>query len=366
MTPQVRDCAAQVAWAFRNLFNLPVVISLIRGMNGEEPYWRRVLEYCVDGCLQASLDEYAHVLRESLGLVSKEPGEVVQEISVAMKSALALRTSTLQADDVQVSASGERVDLERHGMRARFALRFGDERPEEGQEVTRATHVREAFNSPFWPFVLVTTSVGQEGLDFHPYCHAVVHWDLPSNPVDLEQREGRVHRYKGHAVRKNLATQYGKAALARVASGQDERVLVADDPWEFLFAAGVRDRQEGLSDLVPFWLYPLEGGAKIERHVPTLPLSRDIGRLAALRRSLAIYRMVFGQPRQEDLLAYLLERLAGSDVDGLLGDLRIDLSPPASREDVYSHPDTPSDSNREKGIVETLRRFARKIQGGSP
>ena len=38
-------------------------------------------------------------------------------------------------------------------------------------------------NSPFWPFVLATTSVGQEGLDFQQYCHAVVHWNLPSNPV---------------------------------------------------------------------------------------------------------------------------------------------------------------------------------------
>src|SRR3546814_9477258 len=34
--------------------------------------------------------------------------------------------------------------------------------------------------------------------DFHPYCYRVYHWNLPSNPVDLEQREGRVHRYKGH------------------------------------------------------------------------------------------------------------------------------------------------------------------------
>ena len=38
--------------------------------------------------------------------------------------------------------------------------------------------MREAFNSPFWPFVLATTSVGQEGLDFHQYCHAVVHFGL--------------------------------------------------------------------------------------------------------------------------------------------------------------------------------------------
>jgi ERCC4-related helicase len=72
-----------------------------------------------------------------------------------------------------------------------------------------------AFNSPFWPFVLASTSVGQEGLDFHHYSHAVVHWNIPANPVDLEQREGRVHRYQGHAVRRNVAAGYGDRPRAR-------------------------------------------------------------------------------------------------------------------------------------------------------
>ncbi|WP_413818578.1 helicase-related protein [Sphingobium sp.] len=69
----------------------------------------------------------------------------------------------------------------------------------------RLSSVRDAFNSPFRPFALATTSVGQEGLDFHPYCYRLYHWNLPGNPVDLEQREGRVHRFKGHAIRLNLA-----------------------------------------------------------------------------------------------------------------------------------------------------------------
>jgi hypothetical protein len=306
-------------------------MALIRGMNKEEPYWRRVLEYCLNGCLQSTLDEYTHVLREYLGLAGKAPEEVAEGISAAIRGALTLRTSTLLADDVEVDPGGQGVTLDRRGMRARFALRFGDERSEDGGEVTRATHVREAFNSPFWPFVLVTTSVGQEGLDFHPYCHAVVHWDLPSNPVDLEQREGRVHRYKGHAVRKNLALAYRTAALAASTREKGAANSVAGDPWEFMFAEGVNDRAHGLSDLVPFWIYPVDGGARIERHVPALPLSRDLDRLAALRRSLAVYRMVFGQPRQEDLLAYLLEHLPEADVDRVADELRIDLSPPAGR-----------------------------------
>ena len=41
------------------------------------------------------------------------------------------------------------------------------------------------------PFVLATTSIGQEGLDFHNYCRVIMYWNLPSNPMDLEQREGR-------------------------------------------------------------------------------------------------------------------------------------------------------------------------------
>ena len=42
----------------------------------------------------------------------------------------------------------------------------------------------------------------------------VYHWNLPGNPVDLEQREGRVHRFKGHAVRLNVAHNYGDELFA--------------------------------------------------------------------------------------------------------------------------------------------------------
>jgi hypothetical protein len=208
-------------------------------------------------------------------------------------------------------------------MRIRFAMRFGDDRYDE--EVapafdgvparTRKEGVRAAFNSPFWPFVLVSTTVGQEGLDFHHYCHAVTHWNLPSNPVDLEQREGRIHRYKGHAVRKNAAASFGSEAL----------VCTDPDAWEAVFALGRARRPSSKNDLVPYWVFP--GEAKIERHVPRLPFSRDVERLDGLRRALAIYRMVFGQSRQEDLIAYLLAEIPEAERDAIVAELQIDLSP---------------------------------------
>lgn len=335
----LRTSAAQVAWQFRSLFNRPEVMAIVRGLYGgaldedevsesgrAEPYWRQVVRYCAAGGLQAVLDEYAHVLRESLGLLDVASGDsasqasqadkVGAQIAQAMADALSLRTASLSVDDLS-APDGEHVVSTPYRMRCHFALRFGEERADDGRVVTRTEQVRQSFNSPFWPFVLATTSVGQEGLDFHTYCHAVVHWNLPSNPVDLEQREGRVHRYKGHAVRKNLARVYSL-----------ELSHTPTDPWATLFDIAVRKRATGQSDLIPYWIYTTPGGAVIERHVPALPLSRDRERMTALRRSLAAYRMVFGQTRQEDLLAYLLSRFPGDEVQAWSERLRINLEPP--------------------------------------
>jgi len=69
----------------------------------------------------------------------------------------------------------------------------------------RTDDLRRSFNSPFWPHVLATTSLGQEGLDFHVWCRQLLHWDLCSSPLDLEQREGRIQRFGGLSVRRALA-----------------------------------------------------------------------------------------------------------------------------------------------------------------
>lgn len=130
------------------------------------------------------------------------------------------------------------------------------------------------------PKVLATTSIGQKGLDFHHYCHAIVHWDLPSNPVDLEQREGRIHRYKGHAIRKNLAIMFGQRAIFD--SARDHASAGQADPWEALFERGIESRNEDQDDMVPFRVFATDGGASIERHVPAIPLSRGAARLAGL------------------------------------------------------------------------------------
>jgi hypothetical protein len=126
--------------------------------------------------------------------------------------------------------------------------------------------------------------------------------------VDLEQREGRVHRYKGHAIRKNVAAEFGSAALGTETS----------DPWSAVFYAAQAAGSDEDSDIKPFWIFTRPNGAVIERYVPALPLSREAQQYRRLLRTVGAYRLVIGQPRQDDLIRYV-----GEDVSWL----RIDLTP---------------------------------------
>ncbi|MCH8876798.1 MAG: hypothetical protein IIA89_08225 [Chloroflexi bacterium] len=266
------------------------------------------------------MDEYLHILNESLGVMGHEPSECARTLAETLTKALSLRSPSLAFDEV-VKKPFRGYTLTQRRIRCRYALRFGDEKSGELEEWTRSADVRVAFNSPFRPFILATTSVGQEGLDFHQYCHRVVHWNLPSNPVDLEQREGRVHRYKGHVIRRNLAKRYGLEHVDLSGEG-----LV--DPWEQLFELARSERPEGENDLYPYWIFETDGGYKIERLIPLLPLSREIGQLKWLKRSLVAYRSVMGQPRQQELTEFLARRFSDEEMAEVTEKYAIDLSPP--------------------------------------
>ncbi|MGB6804553.1 MAG: hypothetical protein WBE31_19985, partial [Candidatus Sulfotelmatobacter sp.] len=51
------------------------------------------------------------------------------------------------------------------------------------------------------------------------------------------------------------------------------------------------------------------------------------------RRALAIYRMVFGQSRQEDLITYLLAKIPEDERERIVAELQIDLSPANRKQD---------------------------------
>jgi len=68
------------------------------------------------------------------------------------------------------------------------------------QEATGGTdrdarqRLMRAFNTPFFPEVLVCSEVMGEGVDLQHFCRHIIHHDLAWNPSTIEQRTGRVDR----------------------------------------------------------------------------------------------------------------------------------------------------------------------------
>lgn len=294
--------AATIAAGFRTIFNRWDASLLLDTLYPDTPaYWRRVLHYCADGNLQAVLDEYLFHLVAVEGN-NRFDDDTLQQFAHTAAAALRLKPANYRA---RSPLTNDHIDFH-----SRFALRYGDSKSDE--QSFRPSEVRAAFNSPFWPFVLVSTSVGQEGIDFHPWCHNLVHWNVPTNPVDFEQRDGRVNRFRGHALRRNVADRFGTEMRA------------SSNPWRdgYRLAATV-DQDNTVEGLCPDWVFP--GRHTVVREIIPYQLSIDNVRLAVAHRRVALYRLTFGQPRQEDLLE-LLQSLGVSPDDAERW--RVDLTPP--------------------------------------
>lgn len=86
------------------------------------------------------------------------------------------------------------------------------------------------FNTPYRPEILVSTSVGQEGIDLHRECRHVIHHDLCWNPATIEQRSGRVDRIGSKVERERMGAEEWEAptleiAVPYLAATYDERMF---------------------------------------------------------------------------------------------------------------------------------------------
>lgn len=298
------ELAEKFADRMVNLFDKPEAIAAVdatyRGTAiAEHEYYKKVLHYCMHGNYQAMLDEYAHILNETN----------MASLCEQMCEAMQVTTASYTIDTLS-SYSGRRKSQLR--MRTHFAAAFYQTKTDDKTD-QRKENLRTAFNSPFRPFVLATTSIGQEGLDFHYYTRKIMHWNLPHNPIDLEQREGRINRFKCLAIRQNLAKKYSEFDFT-------------NDVWREIFAHALREKADDQAELVPFWCLPDESDIKIERIVPMYPFSRDPAIYKRLLTILSLYRVTMGQARQEELLEYLLKNHETVDLTKI-EQLFINLSP---------------------------------------
>jgi hypothetical protein len=307
-------------------------------------FWRRVLALCLDGCWSAVLDEYVSVLSQDRP-ESVDPDDPVLTwlaVPAGIATVLSVNPSVLRPERAEPVASGYELVSGSVTLRRARPLLERESKEKGGDGASSMTELRNAFNSPFMPFVLSSTSVGQEGLDFHWYCHAIVHWNVPSTPVDFEQRDGRIHRYRNHAVRRNVAHDWGRAARAvshlggvaqwkRMFEVASQNMVAASGDMDGMKPSWIYERGDvATGHRVPAWQALQQGGpAEIERHVPTMAHSKDCIRYAEMTQAVGCYRLVFAQPRQEDLLAHLMKVRSESSEAVLEEDLAINLRPPS-------------------------------------
>lgn len=301
-----KDLAQEAATKIcNNIFNRrynAAVIDILYNKKSVQTYFKQVIDYCVMGNLQAVLDEFAYMIDE------RSNGERnVEMIQKRMIESFIDRNY----QEIDTTESFGKEKKKKWRIRTHYAMPYGNIRMTD-QATNRANDVRLAFNSPFRPFILASTSVGQEGLDFHWYCRKIMHWNIPSNPQDMEQREGRIDRYKSLFVRRNVAKFHPETYT-----------------WNEMFdLARTEAKDKGFCELVPYWSIPqdmLKSIAEpdreyIESIVPLYPLSMDYDRYRHMKSVLRLYRLTMGQPRQEELLEFFKD-MSAEDIDKLLFNL---------------------------------------------
>jgi superfamily II DNA/RNA helicase len=112
------------------------------------------------------------------------------------------------------------------------------------------------FNTPFYPEVLIASSVMAEGVDLHLNCRYVIHHDLCWNPSTLEQRTGRVDRI---GAKIEVCGQPLMVYLPYLSETQDEkmfRVVMDREKW-FKVVMGEKYKMDArttdkMADRIPF------------------------------------------------------------------------------------------------------------------
>lgn len=278
----------------------------------ERDYPAAIRRAVIDGNLEAVLDEHFWYL-------AKEGSDTWPERLAQLETSLKLRDASVTLHQRGPAPPGQDEDAFRLGCHVAVPLTEAKVKsapearaqagPDEEQDL-RPDLVRRAFNSPFWPNVLITTSVGQEGLDFHPWCQALAHWDLANGPIALEQREGRITRFAGLSVRRVVAER-----LKRRLEGAPMRA----SPWSLLEEWADRELCDE-PGLAPWWYLPANGshpGSSCHHLFFALPGSELRERHAELAHERALYRLVLGMPDQADLLSHLSSHATALDAEAI-------------------------------------------------
>lgn len=275
------------------LFSEPHAKKVLLSIYGETlfvDYWSCVDQYCKDGNFEAVMDEFAYMR----SLLKKRPS--LSEFFYDADSKKNVRRRKNEEDTFCVM----------------FTSKEGDYL--EGKLTS--------FNSPFYPFIFMLTSVAEEGHDFHWYSDRIVHWNAPSTPIALMQREGRVDRCDCMAVRKEIAAKM-----------ENINASYRNESWEDMIANYIKyfsqdmDRGENVKykDMFPRFITGPHANS-ILRMCYYYPFSGEYFRWEILMKNLEFYRSMFGACESVNMTEQLWESLSEEEkekVSRLVLDIRV-------------------------------------------
>lgn len=303
----------------------------------------QVEQYCTYGL-------YETVLAEWMYMNDTEDPNKVSEILFPSHRSTKIEISLYTKD------SGAAITQGKRKIDTYYARCIGLSKDDD--KVSTIDNLQKAFNSPFAPFVFATTSVGQEGLDFHHYADRIVHLAIPANPTAFEQREGRINRRNCLAIRRKVIEWYGDRNNGNSETyGQEaERNEVVkyvkqtldgafQNAENQILGSVSKDSKSGLKDsilkcgMIPHWLlvrkiesvsekngdscYELAG---IRRIVPYFYTSKMMTQYHNMLKTLQLYRSVIGQADPEELLERLMVQHSKEKIENLF----VDFSPYSS------------------------------------
>lgn len=272
---------------FETYFNQPSIRLALAAAGVQTD--RDLTRYCAAGNLQAVLEEWFFI-KENV------PSQFFGDLHAVLRQ----EPGKVHIQTEEMPDSGPEMVQE-----CLYAQRYTDDKNDtkEHNETWQNT-VQAAFNSPFWPMILTTTSIAQEGLDFHCYCRKLMHYTLPVTPMAMEQREGRIDRFRGYIQRLRQAAHHPRQS------------------WDELFS----EDAPGSCGIIPNWVVPPEQeDLRMERITGHLPHTQEALRYAQLLQCKRQYRSMLGMPNDTEQVENLL-RIA-EKLGRPLGELFPNLAP---------------------------------------
>jgi SNF2 family DNA or RNA helicase len=134
--------------------------------------------------------------------------------------------------------------------------------------------------------VLISTDAGGEGLNLQ-FCHVIVNFDMPWNPMRIEQRIGRVDRIGQKHVVRALNFVLEDTVEHRVRQVLEEKLAVIAEEFGVDKAADVMDSAEVEPMFDELFVQSLQHPEAIEQKADSggVAVARDAGRIEPTQRS---------------------------------------------------------------------------------